>query len=114
MENFTNALYEIIGRRIKELRNKMNLNQEELALKIGMGRASISNIELGRHQAPLHVLIKIATAVNAEIHTLLPTKMEVEEFINSNNSNSQFNSILDNANITESTKENVKSIIDKI
>jgi transcriptional regulator with XRE-family HTH domain len=48
MENFTNALYEVIGRRIKELRNKMNLNQEELALKIGMGRASISNIELGR------------------------------------------------------------------
>ncbi len=48
------------------------MTQERLAQASGVSRASIANIEQGRHRIQLHVLYDIATALEVEPHDLLP------------------------------------------
>lgn len=43
---------QLVGVKIKEYRKAANLSQEEFAFKIGLTRASIINIETGRHPNP--------------------------------------------------------------
>lgn len=43
-------------KRIRELRKALNLNQDELAMKLGVQRSTITNYELGR-RVPLDVVI---------------------------------------------------------
>lgn len=81
MTEFNSALYKLIGERIKKMRSDLQLSQEELSQRISITRTSISNIELGRHQAPLHILYEIAKAVNTQIHYLIPADQEVVAYI---------------------------------
>jgi len=78
MKDFNSALYQIIGDRIKKKRSQIPFSQEQLAKKAQISRTSISNIEIGRHQAPLHVLYKISVALEYEIQSLLPTFQEIK------------------------------------
>jgi len=73
------SLYVVIGKKIKHLRTLSGLNQEDLSKMVGIGRTSISNIELGRHQAPLHLIYRICCALEVEIHTVIPTFREINE-----------------------------------
>lgn len=107
--NFNSALYALIGIRIRELRTDCDLNQEELATKVGVSRTSIANIEAGRHQPPLHVLYKIFEALNSDIYTNLPSQSELEGYLNTEET--EFMSILDNTNLDEATKDGVKDYI---
>ena len=68
------ALYQEIGRAIYRLRNQRSprMSQKALADTVGVSRASIANIERGHHRVQLHVLYDIATALEAELHDLLP------------------------------------------
>lgn len=43
-------------KRIRELRKALNLNQDELAMKLGVQRSTITNYELGR-RVPLDAVI---------------------------------------------------------
>ena len=58
--------------RIKELRKKNNLTQEELAEKSGVSYKHIQKLE-GKylHDPKLGTLVKIAKAFNTSIHLLL-------------------------------------------
>lgn len=79
MTEFNKALYEIIGEGIKKIRVNKNINQTKLSDNVHIGRSSISNIEKGNQQPPLHVLYKICSYLDIDIHSILPTLAEVEK-----------------------------------
>jgi transcriptional regulator with XRE-family HTH domain len=72
MENSVDPIYEEIGRRIFEARDRKGLTQDQLAKKISLKRTSITNIEKGRQQLLVHMLIKIAKELEVDIESLIP------------------------------------------
>ena len=64
-------IYRAFGRRLRELRKKKDLPQEELATLSGLTRASIANIESGRQRVHLHQLLKFADALGIDLGTLV-------------------------------------------
>lgn len=71
-------LHQLIGERIKERRHALSLTQLQLAERVGLERASISNIEAGRQKSPLVGLYRISKALEWSIDKLLP---EYEEAV---------------------------------
>lgn len=59
-----------IGQRIKELRLKRGLDQQELANIIGVGRSQMSNLETGKRNFNLKQLKILATYFNVSFETL--------------------------------------------
>jgi transcriptional regulator with XRE-family HTH domain len=57
-------VYSGVASRIKACREKSGLRQDDLALRVGLSRGSIANIETGRQKMLLHTLIDIARALN--------------------------------------------------
>lgn len=55
---------EKVGQRIKELRTKQGLSQEEFAFKCGLDRTYITSLERGKRNISLENLEKIASAFN--------------------------------------------------
>lgn len=60
-----------MGYKIKEYRLLKNLTQEELALKSGVSRATICNIENGCPDVKVGNLKKIAHALNVRLSDLI-------------------------------------------
>lgn len=55
---------EKVGQRIKELRTKQGLSQEEFAFKCDLDRTYITSLERGKRNVSLENLEKIAKAFN--------------------------------------------------
>lgn len=60
-----------IGKRIKEIREKNNLTQEELSLKCDISRVSITRYENGTRTPDYSTLCIVAKALKASISDLL-------------------------------------------
>jgi len=73
------ALYRVVGERIREARERQpdKLSQAALAERLGVSRASIVNIEAGRQHAPLFLLWKVAEQLDAELASLIPSRHEL-------------------------------------
>jgi len=56
-----------IGIRIKELRQKQNIDARSLALRAGIDASNLSRIEQGHYSVGLDILAKIANALNARV-----------------------------------------------
>ena len=67
------AIYRVFGRRLRELRDRRNLPQEELATLSGLTRSSIANIENGKQRVLLHQLVQFAEALQVDLGALIPT-----------------------------------------
>lgn len=65
-------LYRLVGAEIRRRRECMGKTQDELALRVGLSRASVANLEAGRQAVPLHHLVEIAAALGASAADLLP------------------------------------------
>jgi transcriptional regulator with XRE-family HTH domain len=63
--------YRELGSRIRRAR-RGQLTQQELANRIGLSRAAVANIELGRQRVASHMLPRFAEALGLEPHDLLP------------------------------------------
>lgn len=63
--------YELIGKRIKEHRQRRNLTQEMLAESIEMSPGYMSLIETGRKKASLETLLSISKELNITLNELL-------------------------------------------
>lgn len=61
-----------LGKRIKRLRNKADLSQEEFAVKVRLTQTSISLIETGKRGVSMATLQKIATALGVKTNELIP------------------------------------------
>lgn len=54
---------EKVGKRIKELRNKLNISQEELGFRSGVHRTYIASLEVGKRNVSIVTLEKIVQAL---------------------------------------------------
>lgn len=61
----------IIGKKIKEMREKIHLTQEELAKKLGIPRPSVSQIEAGQREITSSELEKLSQIFEISIDELL-------------------------------------------
>jgi len=60
-----------LGFKIKQLRNKIGISQEELASMCNLHRTYISSVELGKRNVSIKNIEKIALSLNVEIFELL-------------------------------------------
>jgi transcriptional regulator with XRE-family HTH domain len=66
------ALYQRLGRALRDARDAAGLTQREVAERIGLTRSSVANIERGSQHIALHQLFLLAHAVGAEPRDILP------------------------------------------
>lgn len=66
------SFYLEVGHRIRKARKAIPLTQEALASLVSLTRTSITNIEKGRQNFPLHTLADIAAALKVPAADLLP------------------------------------------
>lgn len=62
--------YDIISQIIEE-RDKQDITQEELALRVGTQKSNISRLESGTYNPSLDFLIKIAHSLGKEVQIVL-------------------------------------------
>ncbi len=71
------ALYRIFGRRLRDLREKKRVPQQELATLSGLNRSSIANIESGKQRVLLHQVLRFAEALHVTVGELVPSTVEL-------------------------------------
>lgn len=64
-------IYIQLGRKIKQLRISKGLTQDEVGNMLGLSRASINNIENGRHRIQLHILYSYTSILQTPLPELL-------------------------------------------
>lgn len=112
MTDFNSTLCRLLGERIRTRREELKLSQVELSEKAGLGRSSISNIEKGRQSPPLAVLYQICSALNIDIHLVLPTNMEVQAII-SKGPDDQIEKYFNTLDLDKNALDKIRSIIKK-
>lgn len=58
---------EKVGNRIKELRNKLGISQEELGFRSGVHRTYIASLEVGKRNISISTLEKIVKALEVSL-----------------------------------------------
>ena len=61
---------EVLGKRIKPLRNELGFSQEELADRAGIDRTYITSVECGKRNISIVNIEKIATALGVTLSKL--------------------------------------------
>ncbi|WP_041137802.1 helix-turn-helix domain-containing protein [Beduini massiliensis] len=60
----------LFGNRLRELRNRRNWSQEELAFRCNVSKNYISDVERGKRNVSLRAIEKIARGLEVEIYEL--------------------------------------------
>lgn len=58
----------LVGKRVKELRNKLGISQEELADLAGLDRTYITSVECGKRNISIVNIEKLAKSLNVTLH----------------------------------------------
>lgn len=61
---------QLLGVRIRERRRQLGLTQGALALRAGLSRPSIANLEAGRQNVGLRQLVSVAAALHVDVAVL--------------------------------------------
>ena len=56
-----------VGKRIKELRNKLGISQEELAFRSDIHRTYIASLEVGKRNVSIETLEKVVNALEVSM-----------------------------------------------
>ena len=56
-----------VGKRIKELRNKIGISQEELAFRSEIHRTYIASLEVGKRNVSIETLEKVVNALEVSM-----------------------------------------------
>ena len=56
-----------VGKRIKELRNKLGISQEELAFRSELHRTYIASLEVGKRNVSIETLEKVVNALEVSM-----------------------------------------------
>ena len=56
-----------VGKRIKELRNKLGISQEELAFRSEIHRTYIASLEVGKRNISIETLEKVVNALEVTL-----------------------------------------------
>jgi transcriptional regulator with XRE-family HTH domain len=75
MANQIEPIYEALGTKIQEVREKLKMTQAQLgeSLVPQSTRASIANIESGKQRVLLHTFVQLAQVLKVDMKDLLPT-----------------------------------------
>lgn len=76
MSNKNNKIYETIGNKIKQLREAVNLSQDDLASKIGIAPNTISRWETTKYKPKIDDLQKLAVFFNVNLSAFLPDEYQ--------------------------------------
>ena len=112
LADYKEALYKIIGDRIKSHRESLNISQLQLSKNLDISRSSISNIEVGRHQVPLYTLYDIAKDLKIDVNELLPSYDEVVNFATSNVTD--YSRFLNSSTLKKEQKEKLNVVLKKL
>lgn len=63
---------EVLGKKIKQIRQKKKMSQEDLAFESELHRTYISDIERGARNVSIKNIEKIAKALNVSLKELMP------------------------------------------
>jgi DNA-binding XRE family transcriptional regulator len=66
------GLQQQVGTRIAMAREIAGLTQKDLALRVGIGRTQIVNLEAGRSDTGVTTLVRIARAIGIKTARLIP------------------------------------------
>ncbi|MGH6810781.1 MAG: helix-turn-helix domain-containing protein [Methylocella sp.] len=72
-------MYPQIGTLIRKRRKKLKLTQAKLAARLGLSRASVANIEIGRQKILVHHLYALAAILDLAPTDLLPPVKDLPE-----------------------------------
>lgn len=72
------SLSSLLGSRLRSLRKGAHLDQATVAMRVGLSRASVSNIENGRQPVTLNTLLLFARALNTPLRDLIPDDSEIQ------------------------------------
>ncbi len=72
-----NAYKKIIGEKVRTARRAHGISVEKLALMVGMNRNYLRNIEFGRANPTIDVLIKVADGLEVPVWELLTPNEDV-------------------------------------
>jgi transcriptional regulator with XRE-family HTH domain len=101
-------IYEFVGKKIRQIRERADITQEKLAPVLGASRASIANYEGGRQAISISDLYKLADYLKVQITDFLPSVEEMKE-------KSAPEQVLEKAqDLKEIEKEEIKTFIEKI
>ncbi|WP_111308563.1 helix-turn-helix domain-containing protein [Confluentibacter sediminis] len=119
MIDYKDSLYKVIGEKIKSRRQYLKISQlklsedlKQISKNIELSRSSISNMEVGRHQIPLHVLYAICQLLKLEIKDLLPSYEEIVQFATSEISN--YSEYLNSNNLNKNAIKSIDEVIKNI
>ncbi|HPR18778.1 MAG TPA: DUF4065 domain-containing protein [Candidatus Cloacimonadota bacterium] len=66
-----------IGMRIKKLRERTGLSQEQFAMKLGLRREAVTNLESGKRKATAEELLKISQVLNISVDVLFNPEKDI-------------------------------------
>ena len=81
------AAYRVFGRRLREIREKKHVPQQELATLSGLTRSSIANIESGKQRVLLHQVLQFAEALHVSVGELVPSPVEMAQALSTETGN---------------------------
>ncbi len=71
--------YGLLGKRIREERQKLHLTQENLSEKVGVSVAFIGQIERGERKLSLDTLVKVASQLGITVDYLLMDSVQLQD-----------------------------------
>ena len=109
----------MIGKKVRELREKLGYSQQGLAVAIHVGRATISRIECGKSEPSQKTLKKLASALNTSQAYLLGEgkRPEILRFIEGDRERENYNELIIANSIVEQFKRiecNLSNKLDEI
>ena len=66
-EEFNMDIKQAVGKRIRELRNRLGISQEELADMVGLDRTYITSVECGKRNISIVNVEKLTKALNVSL-----------------------------------------------
>jgi len=64
--------YKVLGEKLKTERIRKNVSQDKMAQHLGLTRASIINLEKGRHRPSIYQLIQISNLLELDYTSFVP------------------------------------------
>ncbi len=99
-----NKFYAEVSELIKSERIKKKVSQEQLGQLLDLSRASIINLEKGRHRPSIYQLLCMADYFQVDIMQLLPVRKREQNIKQEDNAAVIKNAIVDQGGIDKSTK----------
>jgi transcriptional regulator with XRE-family HTH domain len=80
VEKIDNEIYEEIGKRLKNVRERLGFSQLHIANTFNIGYQSLRRYEDGKTPIPIHFLAQFAEYCDIQLSELIPTTEKNKEF----------------------------------